>query len=97
MKRKLSIKIRCFAGEVKAKKTIAAFALAFVAIYLSQAQRMKPNKSVSTTRQVNVGVERNKTASALAQAPTAAKTEILEAYGKLPLNFEANQGKPIPR
>ena len=45
MKPKLFEKIRCFAGEIKAKKTIASFALMFVAIYLAQAQGMKSNNS----------------------------------------------------
>jgi hypothetical protein len=95
MKPKLFEKIRCVAGEIKAKKRIASFALMLVAIHLAQAQGMKSNKSVSTTRQVIRGVEGNKSAEALAQAPTA--TEILKAYGKLPPSFEANQGQIGPQ
>jgi Big-like domain-containing protein/beta-propeller repeat-containing protein len=93
MKPKLFGKIRCFSGQTKAKKMIASLALVLLAIYLSQAQGMKPNKTVSTTRQVNRGVEDNKTAGALAQVPSAARPEILGDYGKLPLSFETNQGQ----
>ena len=93
MKPKLFAKIRCFAGEMKAKKMIASFALLLLAIYLSQAQGMKANKSVSTTGQMSGAVARYKAAGPLLQAPTAARREILDAYGKLPLSFEANQGQ----
>ena len=93
MKPKLFEKIRCFAVEAKAKKTIAGFLLVLLTMYLSHAIAMKPNKSLSTTGQMSGAVANNKAAGPLLQAPTAAKPEMLEAYGKLPLSFEANRGQ----
>jgi hypothetical protein len=95
MKPKLFEKIRWFSGEMKAKKVIASFALVLLAIHLTQAQGMKPNKTVSTTGQVSNAVAGKKTTGALAQAPT--RPQILKTYGKLPRSFEANQGQTDPQ
>jgi hypothetical protein len=97
MKPNLSTKIRCFAGEMKAKKTIAAFALVLLTIYLSHALGMKPDKTVSTTGQVSSAAVGDGSGGPLAQPPTAARPQIAKAYGKLSLSFEANQGQSDPQ
>jgi hypothetical protein len=88
---------RCFAGEMKAKKTIVAFALVLVTMYLSHALGMKTDKIVSRTRHVSSAVIGNQRIGSLVQPPIAAESQIAKAYGKLPLSFEANQGQTDPQ